>query len=64
MARRGLYVFKHDSQLGNAHAYRLFARIQPKLQAEVSMPRDFSDYTISVDDAGLPAEVLLTSVVR
>ena len=30
MATRGLYVFKHDSQLGNAHAHSLFARIQPK----------------------------------
>ena len=28
MATRGLYVFKHDSQLGNAHAHSLFAHVQ------------------------------------
>ena len=64
MATRGLYVFKHNSQLGNAHAHSLFARIQPKLKAGVTVPRDFSDYVVSVDEAHLPAEVTLTPLVR
>lgn len=50
MATRGLYVFKHDGQLGNAPAHSLFAHIQPKLNDGITVPRDFSDYTVSVDD--------------
>lgn len=59
MATRGLYVFKHDSQLGNAPAHSLFSLIQPKLNADVAVPRDFSDYTISVNEAGMPPGVTL-----
>jgi CRISPR-associated protein Csd2 len=50
MATRGLYVFKHDSQLGNAHAHNLFSRIQPKLKENITVPRDFSDYTVTIDN--------------
>lgn len=62
MATRGLYVFKHDSQLGNAHAHSLFARIQPKLKGSVIVPRDFNDYTVSVDETELPTGVTITTV--
>ncbi len=64
MATRGLYVFKHDSQLGNAHAHSLFAHIQPKLKDGITVPRDFSDYAVSVDEANLPTGVTLTTLVR
>ena len=30
MSTRGLYVFKHESELGNAHAHALFDRIAIK----------------------------------
>jgi CRISPR-associated protein Csd2 len=63
MSTRGLYVFKHDSQLGNAHAHNLFARVQPRLKEGVTVPRDFSDYNVSVDDASLPAGVTLNKLV-
>lgn len=59
MATRGLYVFKHDSQLGNAPAHALFAHIQPKGKADVSVPRDFSDYDVSIQETGLPHGVTL-----
>jgi CRISPR-associated protein Csd2 len=64
MATRGLYVFKHDSQLGNARAHSLFARIQPKLNEGVTAPRDFANYTVSVDEAELPNGVSLIPLVR
>jgi CRISPR-associated protein Csd2 len=64
MATRGLYVFRYDSQLGNAHAHSLFARIQPKLQEGVTVPRDFGDYVVSVDEANLPTGVTLTPLVK
>ena len=57
MATRGLYVFKHDSELGNAHAHQLFKRINAK--KKVDTPRDFGDYAIEVDEADLPVNVKL-----
>jgi len=59
MATRGLYVFKHDSELGNAHAHALFERIKIKRKDDVEVPRSFGDYEVSVDDADLPAGVSL-----
>ncbi len=59
MATRGLYVFKHDSQLGNAPAHDLFARIQPSLKEGVLVPRDFHEYSVSVNEADLPQGVEL-----
>lgn len=49
MTTRGLYVFKHDLKLGNARAYSLFEHIQAKLKEGVTVPRDFSDYSVTVD---------------
>lgn len=63
MATCGLYVFKHSSQLGNAPAHSLFARIQPKLREGTAVPRDFADYAVSVDEVNLPAGVTLNKVV-
>ena len=59
MATRGLYVFKHDSQLGNAPAHDLFARIQPKLKEDALVPRDFTDYRILVNSEDIPSGVTL-----
>jgi len=63
MSTRGLYVFKHESKLGNAPAHRLFERISPKLKAGIIAPHDFSDYEISVDETDLPAGVELLKKV-
>ena len=60
MTTRGLYVFKHDSELGNAPAHSLFELIQPKLKEEVSVPRSFDDYDVPpVAEANLPSGVTL-----
>lgn len=63
MATRGLYVFKHEGQLGNAPAHSLFARIQPKLKIEGSVPRSYEDYSVTIDDAVLPQGVTLNKIV-
>ena len=60
MTTRGLYVFKHDSELGNASAHALFERIRPKKKESVSVPRSFDDYDVAVDKAGLPPGVTLS----
>ena len=59
MSTRGLYVFKHDSELGNAHALALFDRIKIKRKDGVEVPRAFADYEVSVADGDLPAGVSL-----
>jgi CRISPR-associated protein Csd2 len=59
MSTRGLYVFKHDSELGNAPAHVLFERIKPHLKDGVTVPRNFTDYEVEVDEANLPAGVSL-----
>jgi CRISPR-associated protein Csd2 len=51
MSTRGLFVFKHDSELGNAHAHSLFDRISIKRRVGVEVPRRFADYDVVVDDA-------------
>lgn len=58
MTTRGLYVFKHDSELGNAPAHNLFDLIQVKKKSD-EPARDFADYTVTVDDAHIPAGVSL-----
>ncbi|MBY0270156.1 MAG: type I-C CRISPR-associated protein Cas7/Csd2 [Burkholderiales bacterium] len=60
MATRGLYVFKHDSELGNAPAHALFERVRPKLKDGISVPRAFEDYEVAVNGANMPAGVTLT----
>ena len=48
MAVRELIVFKHDSELGNAPAYKLFEKVQVEKRVEV--PRRYGDYNVSVSD--------------
>lgn len=59
MTTRGLYVFKHDSELGNAPAHALFERVQVQRKDGVDVPRAFADYRVSVNLEGLPAGVTL-----
>lgn len=63
MAVRELIVFKHDSELGNAPAYKLFELVKVEKQADVTAPRSFADYTVSVNDAALPNGVTCTRMV-
>jgi CRISPR-associated protein Csd2 len=59
MTTRGLYIFKHDSELGNAHAHALFERIAIRKKDEVDVARSFADYTVTVNADALPAGVNL-----
>lgn len=49
MCLRKLYVFKHESALGNAPAHILFDKIKVVKKADCCPPRKFEDYTITVD---------------
>ena len=49
MSTRGLYVFEHESKLGNAHAHALFDRltVTPNNTGEVA--RSFDAYSVNFD---------------
>ena len=57
MAVRELIVFKHDSEFGNAPAYKLFDTVKVAHKPDVVAPRSYSDYTVEVDEAALPTGV-------
>ncbi len=63
MACRGLYVFSHNSELGNAPAHKLFDRINIEPRDEDDPTRSFSDYNVSVNSDGLPANVTFHNVL-
>jgi CRISPR-associated protein Csd2 len=63
MACQRLYVFTHESKLGNAPAHELFRRVQARRRPGVEAPRSFDDYEVTVDDADLPVGVTLTHLV-
>ena len=60
MAVRELIVFKHDSELGNAPAYKLFELVDVKRREGVDTPRAYADYAVSVDESRLPEGVTCT----
>ncbi len=61
MACRGLYVFSHDSRLGNAPAHRLFDLVSVSRKDGVAVP--FSDYGITVRRDDVPKGVTLSDLV-
>ena len=60
MAVRELIVFKHESELGNAPAHKLFELVKAEKRDGVTTPRAYEDYIISVDDSKLPQGVTCT----
>lgn len=58
MTVRALLAFKHDSELGNAQAYKLFDAVSTKLKQDVKVARSFDDYEpIVVDESCIPGGV-------
>ncbi len=50
MSSRRLYIFRHDSKLGNAPAHRLFEAVKVNRRVvEGKEPRSFDDYTFEID---------------
>ena len=57
MAVRKLVIFKHDSELGNAPAHKLFDLVTVEKKADVQVTRSFVDYSFNVDTGSLPSGV-------
>ena len=49
MATRGLYVFKNDSELGNAHAHDLLERLEVRAKNADAIGCDFSACSVKLD---------------
>ena len=62
MSAQKLIVFKHDSVLGNAPANKLFDLVKVEKVCD-GAPRSFSDYTVTIDKAGLPAKVIVEELI-
>lgn len=63
MAVCELIVFKHDSELGNAPAHKLFEQVKVEKKAGVASPRAYADYVVKVEDDKLPQGVTCTRMV-
>ncbi|UUO04508.1 type I-C CRISPR-associated protein Cas7/Csd2 [Blastopirellula sp. J2-11] len=60
MTPKACFAFKHESQLGNARADELFARVtSERSNAETEPPRNFNDYTTRVSTEDLPSGVTM-----
>ncbi len=57
MAVRELIIFKHDSELGNAPAYKLFDLVDVKRKADVPLARSYQDYTVKVNVEAIPSGI-------
>lgn len=61
MAVRKLIIFKHDSELGNAPAHKLFETVSVERSdgGDESPARSFTDYKVSIDEERIPEGVTL-----
>ena len=60
MTVRELVVFKHDSELGNAPSHKLFELVKAEKKKDVTAPRSYNDYVVTVDDTHVPQGVTCT----
>ena len=63
MAVRELIVFRHDTELGCAPAYKLFEAVHVTRNEGVTVPRAYSDYTVTVDETAIPEGVTCTRMI-
>lgn len=60
MAVRELIVFRHDSELGEAPAHKLFDLVAVRRRDESAPARSYGDYEVRIDEDHLPAGVTCT----
>lgn len=63
MSCRGLYVFSHESALGNAPAHTLFSKFETTLKTGVTAPRRYEDYKVTLNRE-MPAGITLSPLVE
>lgn len=63
MAVRKLFIFKHESDLGNSPSHLLFDAIKVEKTDPSGLPRRFSDYMVKVDSESIPGQVKLIEML-
>lgn len=63
MSAQKLIVFRHESELGNAPANKLFDLVKVTRRPGVATPRSFADYEVTVDTASLPENVKIEELI-
>lgn len=63
MSPCGLYVFKHESAIGNAPARKLFDLIEVN-RVNDGPARSFKDYSVDIDESEMPAGVELQKILE
>ncbi len=63
MSSRKLFVFKHDSPLGNAPAHKLFDLVKIERKDKSKPARQFDDYLVAIDKEELPNGVALEELI-
>lgn len=63
MSPRGLIVFTHSNELGNAPANKLFDLVSVKRLNPAEAPRSFADYAVEVDTESLPEGVKVEQLI-
>lgn len=64
MTARKLIVFKHDSELGNAPAHKLFDLVTVKRSGDGgASSRSFGDYKVTIDKENVPARVTVNEMI-
>ena len=65
MNARGLYVFKHETKLGNAPSHKLFDLIQVnRVEGSEGPARSFGDYQVTVQESELPNGVTMDPKIQ
>ena len=63
MSVRELIVFKHQSELGNCPAYKLFDSVKVEKKDIYAVPRAYSDYVVSINKVAIPNEVEVLKMI-
>lgn len=63
MSAQKLIVFKHDSELGNAPANKLFDLVKIEKKDSNVVPRSFFDYNVTIDTENLPQCVTIEELI-
>lgn len=63
MAVRELIVFKHESELGEAPAYKLFDTVQVRRRDETAPARNYGDYEVTINEGAIPVGVTCQRLV-
>lgn len=59
MSVRELIVFKHSKELGDCPAYKLFDAVEVKRKDDVTYPRKYQDYELTIHEERIPETVEL-----